>query len=142
MKWFAAMLLAVSVVACGNGDDENTVLGPTQQQASLTGTWKLTSINGSPLPYLLDQIGEDKLELMEAGLVATSTGTFTSTSLEQTTISGEVQSHAFSEDGRWAVQGSEVALTFNSDGATVVGTIRRDSLIFTGGGFPVVYRRQ
>lgn len=141
MKWFAAMLLAVSVVACGNGDHENTVTTPVQQ-ISFVGTWKLQTVNGKALPYILDQIGEDKLELMEAGLVATSTGAFTSTSVERTTISGQTESRSFSEGGNYALSGGDVSLTFASDGAVVVGRIAGDSLTFAGGGVPVVYRRQ
>lgn len=143
MKWFAAMLLAVSVVACGDDNDDNSVFAPQQQQqVSLVGTWKLQTINGFPLPYLLDQIGEDKLELMEASIVARSQGTFTSSSIEQTTIAGQVETHAFSEDGTYVINGRDVQLTFDIDGASVVGTVRGDSLIFTGGGVPVIYRRQ
>jgi hypothetical protein len=135
MRWFAVALLALSA-ACGS-DGTSAPTTPT-----LVGTWKLESINGSRLPYVLDQAGSDKLELLEAGLTASASGKFTATSTERTTIAGTVRSQSYVEDGSFTMAGAIATLTFASDGVVVNGTVGGDSLTFGTGNSRVIYLRQ
>src|SRR5262245_23175377 len=124
MRWIAASILALSVVAC-HGDDSITSFNNTA--ATVVGTWSLRSIGGATLPVVLDQVGEDKLELLDAALAMQASGNFTSTSTQRTTISGQTNTQSFSENGTFAVQGNSVLFTFTSDGSVVTGTFRGDS---------------
>src|SRR3954470_5171218 len=64
MRWIAVGMLALSVVA-GGSDAPSAPAAPT-----VIGTWALESIDGARLPFLLDQAGADKLELLEATITA------------------------------------------------------------------------
>jgi hypothetical protein len=141
MRWLAASIsiLALSV-ACHGGDDNITSFN--NSAATVAGTWSLRSIGGATLPVVLDQVGEDKLELLSAALAMQQNGNFTSSSTQRTTISGQVNTQSFSENGTFDVQGTSVLFTFTTDGSVVTGTFRGDSLTFDGGGVAVVYRRQ
>ena len=140
MRWLVASVLALSVAAC-HGDDNN-ITSFNNSAATVVGTWSLRTIGGAALPVVLDQVGEDKLELLSAALAMQASGKFTSTSTQRTTISGQANTQSFSEDGTFTVEGTNVLFTFTSDGSAVNGTFRGDSLTFDGGGVAVVYRRQ
>ena len=140
MRVLAALALALSVVAC-NGDD---VTSPDVNvvPVSILGTWQLESVDGLPLPLLLDQLGEDKIELMEAAVTATTNSTFRSTSVERTTIAGQATSQSYAEEGTYAINGSRVSFTFTSDGSVVNGVVDGNQLRFSETGIVVVYRRK
>ena len=137
MRVLAAALLAISVAACGDSADVTV-----NQVTPVVGSWSLQSIGGATLPFLLDQLGNDKIELLEANLTTTDIGTFVSTSVERTTISGQATSRSFSEDGTYTTDGASITFTFSSDGASVTGVISGDSLTFSESGAVVVYRRR
>ena len=137
MRVLAAALLALSVAACGDSADITV-----NQVTPVVGSWSLQSSGGATLPFLLDQLGEDKIELMEAGLTTTANGKFVSTSVERTTIGGQATSRSFSEDGNYTTDGPAITFTFSSDGASVTGVVRGDSLTFSESGAVVVYRRR
>jgi hypothetical protein len=137
MRVLAAALLAISVAACGDSADITV-----NQVNTVVGSWSLQSIGGATLPFLLDQLGDDKIELMEAALTTTANGAFVSTSVERTTIAGQATSRSFSEDGNYTTDGAAITFTFSSDGASVTGIIRGDSLTFAESGSVVVYRRR
>ena len=132
MRRFVWMALALAI-ACGDGTSAPT-------SASVEGTWTLRTIGGARLPYVLDQAGADKIELLDASIVATSNGRFTTTSTERTTIAGQATSRAYDDGGSYTLRGEDVTFTFSSDGLAVRGVIRGDSLTFNDGA-PVVYRR-
>lgn len=136
VRIIAALLLAASVASCGSD-------GPSApERPSLVGTWALTTIGGVPLPYILDQLGGDKLELIEADFTATNTGTFSSTSTQRMTLGGRAADQSFNEAGSYTINGSVATLTFASDSSSAHGTIRGDSITFADNGIPVVYRKR
>ncbi|HEY9229782.1 MAG TPA: hypothetical protein VIP11_24235 [Gemmatimonadaceae bacterium] len=136
MRYLAALLLAVSVASCGSD-------GPsTPDRPSPVGSWTLSTIGGVPLPYILEQLGDDKLELVEAAFTTTNTGTFSAVSKQRMTISGQATDQSFNEDGSYTMNGETVKLTFNTDNSSVNGTLRGDSITFADSGIPVVYRRR
>ena len=78
-------LALVILVACG--DDSTTA--PTND--SVAGTWSLQSINGTGLPYVVFQIGADKVELVSDVVVAVASGAFTQTTVVRTRRVGKSQ---------------------------------------------------
>lgn len=136
MRWLALSVVALSL-ACG-GDKINSV----PESPSIVGAWSLETIGGVQLPYLLDQIGEDKLELMEAGVTARDDGSFSASSTERTTISGVIDSQSYTDAGRFTAAGNTVTFVFDVDASVVRGTIDGNTLTFRDGPMPVVYRRK
>ena len=135
MKKLTAIFLALAVACSG---DKLT----DPQRPAVEGTWTLQSIGGLGLPYLLDQSGDDKLELLEASLIVQADSNFTSTSKQRLTVQGQAESQDYTEGGTYMVRGAVVWFRFANDNAVVTGQLRGDSLMFGEGGIPVVYRRR
>ena len=136
MRRLAALSILAFSLACG-GDSPSTPTPP-----SVVGNWSLETIGGARLPYVIQQIGSDKLELMEAGVSATANGAFSATSTERTTISGKVESQSYVDPGHFTIVGTSVSFVFDADGSVVHGTLEGNTLTFNDGPLPVVYRRQ
>ena len=135
MRWFAMALLAVSVAACG-GDSTSE-----PKPITVVGTWTLETVNGSRLPFILDQSGNDKVELISASLDVMSSGVFSSTSNERSTIAGVVQTQSYIDPGHFTLAGSVATFVFDVDGGISRGTIVADAMTFNANGLVVVYRR-
>ena len=132
-------LLAVALVlaaACG-GD---TTTGPTVQQ-QITGTWSLSTVNGSALPFTIAQTGTNKVELVSDVFVVASTGSFTQTTTVRTTINGVVTTQSVADAGTYTVSGTAITLHFNSDGSTGTASFSGNTFTTTDGGLALVYRR-
>src|SRR5689334_11584647 len=128
MRWFAMALLAVSVAACG-GDG-------SVEPAPITavGTWTLETVNGARLPFVLDQRGNDKVELVSAALDVMASGAFSSTSNERSTISGVVQTQSYVDPGHFTLSGAVVTFTFDVDASVSQGTIAGEEMTFNANG--------
>jgi hypothetical protein len=135
MRWFSMALLAVSVAACGS----DTPSDPTPVTA--VGTWTLETVNGARLPFVLDQRGNDKVELLSAALDMMASGAFSSTSTERSTIAGVTENQSYVDPGHFTLNGSVVTFVFDSDGGVSRGTIAGESMTFDANGLLVVYRR-
>ncbi len=135
MRWFAMALLAVSVAACGS--DAPSDPGPV----SAVGTWTLETVNGNRLPFLLDQRGNDRIELISASLDLKAGGTFSSTSAERSTVAGVTQDQSYVDPGHFTLAGAVVTFTFDADASVSQGTITSDVMTFNASGLLAVYRR-
>jgi len=136
MRRFAVLLVAMLAAACGSDATSAPVV------PNVVGTWTLETIDSKALPVVLQQAGEDKIELLESGLIATNDGSFTATTTQRTTISGAVSSESYTDLGNYSMKGPVVTLTFSADGFVVMGTIVGDQLVFTNGNMPLIYRRK
>ena len=135
MRFIACMLLVVAA-ACGGSD------APTQPtSASVAGTWKLQTVNGSALPYVAAQVGADKVELMSDVITAVASGSFTQMTQIRVTQSGQVSTQSIPDAGSYTLNGSAVTFTFNSDGSTGTGSLSGNTLTVTEDGFAFVYRK-
>lgn len=133
VRWLSLFALVLSA-ACGS-DAPSAPAAP-----SAVGTWMLESIGGRGLPYLLAQVGTNKVELMEAALQVKSGGSFSATSTERTTTNGVIESQLYIDPGRFSVSGSTVSFRFD-DGSIAHATVARSTITFEGA-TPVVYRRR
>jgi hypothetical protein len=130
-----AVSLVSSAVACGGSDS-------TSPTADLTGTWNLSTINGSALPFAV-QASDPKIEVLNDQIIASSTGTFTETGNARfTSTTGVVTNQAFADSGTWTVSGTAVSFNFNSDGSTGTATLSGNTFIVAGGGLSQVYVKQ
>jgi len=91
MRRFVVLLAIATLAACGG--DSSTSPGV------VTGSYSLRTINGSPLPYTLIQIGADKIEITADVIILNEGGTFTETTSERTTENGVVTTERWW--GRW-----------------------------------------
>ena len=126
------LALAVATVACGSDATEPTTM------ASVAGTWSLSTVNGTALPYILAQSGADKLEWTADVIPATSTGSFTQISSFRTTANGQVTTETTPDAGTFSLNGTAVTFT----GSTGTGALNGNTMTVTGQGFALVYVKQ
>ena len=132
-------LLAVALVlAAACGGDSTTA--PTVQQ-QITGTWSLSTVNGSPVPFTVAQTGTNKVELVSDVFVIASTGSFTQTTTVRTTVNGVVTTQSAADAGSYTVNGTAITLHFNSDASTATASFSGNTFTTTDGGLALVYRR-
>jgi hypothetical protein len=135
IRLLSAVLLA-GLIACG-GDS------PTEPtQASLAGTWSLTTINGSPLPYTIALVGTDKVEVVSDVLNVSSNGTFTQLTSVRTTSNGQATTDNESDSGTYTISGTAVTFHFQSDGSTGTATWSGNTMTVAESGLSGVYKKQ
>jgi hypothetical protein len=128
------IFIGVLTMACGDS--------PTEVQASVAGTWELSTVNGANLPYVITQSGADKIELTADVITATSTGSFTQQTTIKTTQNSQVTTQTLPDAGSYVMNGTAVTFTFNSDGSSGTGSLSGDTMTVTDGGFALVYKRK
>ena len=135
MRFIACLLLMVAAACGGDSPTEPT-------PASVSGTWRLQTVNGSVLPYLLVQFETDKVELTSEVLTVAASGSFTQLTQLTTTQSGQVSTESLTDAGTYTLNGTALTFTFDSDGSTGTGSLSGNTLTVAGGGFAMVFRKQ
>ncbi len=131
------LVLSAAAVLAGCGDKAT---GPSP--ASVAGTWNLQSVNGTQLPFIVIQVGNDKVEITSDVITASSNGTFTQLTTIQTTQSGQVTTDHATDSGTWSLSGTAVNFVFESNGSTGTGTLSGNTLTVATSGLSLVYRKQ
>ena len=93
MNRIKSMLVAVAslaTVACGDSS--------TSASATLAGTWNMTSVNGSSLPYTI-QAANPKIEILNEQIIFSSAGTYTVTGNGRITSGGTVTNQPITDSG-------------------------------------------
>jgi hypothetical protein len=130
---FCALILAS---ACGS--DSGT--GPTPV-GSVAGTWKLTSIDGKPRPFVY-QASDPKLELIAKQYIISSAGTYTSSyTLRGTELDGTVNTTTANDAGTYTLSGNTVQFTSSTD-ASVTFAEATSTTITIGGPVTQVFTKQ
>jgi len=132
MKRFVAACVVLLAIACGDS---------TSPSASVAGTWTLQTVNGAPLPFVIAQVGADKIELTSDVITANSNGSFTQMTTVKTTESGQVTTESIPDAGTYTQNGTAVTFTFNSDGSSGTGTLNGNTVTVASQGFSLVYTR-
>lgn len=136
MKRRLAMTVAfAAVVSMGCSDD-----GTRPTPASFAGIWNLQSVNGLPMPFVL-QAANPKLEVVSDQLVVMGNGTFTEAFAIRRTTGTEVVTENGSGSGTYSLNGTAVSLVY-TDGSTGSGITSGNNLTLAGQGFSQVYVRQ
>jgi hypothetical protein len=120
-------------ISCGGGDST----GPND---SVAGTYSLRTVNGSNLPYIVVQIGADKVELTSDILTLSEAGSFTELTTFWTTTNGQVTTSTESDAGSFTLNGTAASFVFNS-GTSGTGTISGGTITVALSGFSFVYRK-
>jgi len=130
----AIVCTATAVFLAGCGSDDST--GPTQ---SVAGTWNLTTVNGSPLPFTIQ--ATPKIEVLSDQLVVSANGTFTESTQTRTTNGTSVSLQTLPDGGTYTLNGTAATFIFN-DGTTGAGTVTGTGLIVAFPGVSLSYQKQ
>lgn len=133
MRRLVLALSAASLLACG--DSSGPISNPV-------GTWNLSTINGSALPFRLDDQPGYRLEILRDVFVADADGTFTGATTFRETINGTPSTYDEPNNGTWSQTGNTVTVTPSDGTASSTATISGDKITLSEQGFVSVYRRQ
>jgi hypothetical protein len=125
------LLLSVVVSSC----DSST--GPDD----LLGTWRLQSVSGQSLPYILEQDGTRKVELTGETVTLLASGRQTMVTFFRVTDGGNVFTESVPAPGNYTVNGSTLLLTFDEDEDTYTAIVKDDTMTIDDIGLTFVYRR-
>src|SRR6476659_5792778 len=102
MRKILALVLATAV-ACGG--DSTTPLTST----NVGTTYRLQTINGSPLPYTVTVFGPDKGEYLDDQVTLTDAGTYAESGHVRTTQNGQVTTEAITDAGLFVRTGEALS---------------------------------
>lgn len=122
--------------ACTQG----SIVEPTQ--ASLTGTWNLQSMNGTPLPFAISQFGGKKVEIIADVLTITAPNTFAEVTTVRTTQNGTATTENITDRGTYTFDSLIVTFVFNSNGSNGLGTMSKSTLTVATSGVSFFYKKQ
>jgi hypothetical protein len=134
-RMLAIVCTAATVLLAGCDSDDTT--GPTQ--SSVAGTWNLTTVNGSALPYTLQPT--PKIEILSDQLVVSANGTFTESTQIRFTNGTTVTTETIPDAGTYSLNGTSATFIYN-DGSTGAGTISGNTLTVAAPGLSLVYQKQ
>jgi hypothetical protein len=140
MRHTYAVLALVLLAAC-SGDSS------TNPAPSLVGTYNLSTVNGSPLPFVLPPLPYarqelEKIELLGEQFVVDSGNTFTEVANYRATRGNAVDTTTFSDAGTYSVSGTAATFHFNSGASTGTGTIGNRRFTVAQDGFSSLYVKQ
>ena len=131
-RWLLVAVVAFGV-GCGGGDST----GPND---SVAGVYSLRTVNGANLPFVLIQVGADKVEITADVLTLTDAGSFTEITTIRTTTNGQVSTTTEADAGSYTRSGTAITATYNS-GGTATGTIGGGTITVAFEGLSLVYRK-
>jgi len=134
-RTLAIVCTAAAVFLAGCGSDDST--SPTQ--ASVAGTWNLTTVNGASLPFTIQ--ATPKIEVLSDQLVVSANGTFTESTQTRTTNGTSVTLQTVPDGGTYSLNGTAATFIFN-DGTTGAGTVTATGLIVAFPGVSLSYQKQ
>jgi hypothetical protein len=132
----ATVFTVATVLLAGCGGDSGT----PPMEATLAGTWNLATVNGTPLPFVLQQ-SNPKIEILSDKLVLSASGTFAQSIMARSTSAGTITMQPIEDGGTYEARGTSASFTFN-DGSQGNGTVDGNSLSVTGVGYALVYVKQ
>ncbi|PYP77215.1 MAG: hypothetical protein DMD35_15820 [Gemmatimonadetes bacterium] len=136
-RMLATVCTIATVVLAGCGSDSSTA--PTQ--ASLAGTWNLTTVNGAALPFAVQL--NPLVEILSDQLVLATNGTFTQSTQARFTDGATVTTQVIPDGGTYTLSGTAATFRF-TDGSSGTATLSSAGNTFTVGevGFSFVYTKQ
>lgn len=129
------LLAAATLPACGDST------GPGLGLGTPTGTYTLRTINGSALPFTVDDGAGTVVVILSDAFALQDGGRFTETFSLRVTENGTTTTETNTNAGAWTLAGTAVRLTFDVDGLSVSGTLSGGVLTIVDEGLSLVYRR-
>ena len=132
-----SMLVSLVVLACGDSTSPTT---PTKTDP-LLGTWRLQTVSGHPIPYILEQDGARKVELTGEDVMLFAAGKQTMVTFFRTTEGGNVSTESVPAPGHYTVNGTTLTLTFDADEDIYTAIVNGDTMTIDDIGLTFLYRR-
>ena len=132
-----AILAAALCAAAACGSDSPAA--PTS--TNVVGGWNLRTVNGTGLPYTVNQTATSKHELTALTFTATGDGKFTESDSYRDTNNGVVTLSSSNDSGTWTINGNAITFTFASDGLSDTATISGDVMTINDAGVVLVFDR-
>ena len=123
-----------AAVSCGG---DSTAPGT----ANITGSYGLQTVNGTPLPFVVLQIGSDKIEVLNETVTLSEGDAFTQQGSLRITQSGVVSIDSYAEAGVYTRNVTALNFVFSADGTTGTGTLSGNTLTVGISGLSLVYRK-
>ena len=130
------LLTLAPLLVAGCGSD-----GGTDPGASVVGTYALTSIDGSPLPFSFID-GEFKVVVVRDELTLAPGDIFTRRAVFTVTEGGVTTTQEEVVSGRYAVAGSTITFRLAEGDPTTNGTVSGRSITIVSDGSTLIYVRQ
>lgn len=132
MRKLIAVLALATLAACGSDSTSS---------ASFEGTWNLSTVNNSPLPYTFYQSGTERDELTSEKMVA-SAGKVYDTSNYRITVTGSpVENYTSVDTAAYSLNGNVVKIKYSASDS-VMGTFSGSTLTLSASGITAVYLKQ
>ncbi len=133
MRKFLIALIVASSVACSSG----AVTG----SSTITGTYRLRSINGAVLPYTTSTSGGATTEIVDDQITFDQSSTYSESGHTRTTANSQVTVSTNSQSGSYTLQGNAISLAAANGGSGRSGTIINDRITFVEGGLTSVFTK-
>lgn len=130
------LVFAALVTLAGCGSDGSTNAGP----ASVAGTYTLRTVNGSPLPYVLFELGDETYEVLADAVTLIEGGTWTESATFRSTEGGTETTVTSTSTGTYTLAGSVITFA-SAESGTFSGSVESGTLRLTEGGLLAVYTR-
>lgn len=127
-----SVLVSVAALSCGDS---------TSPANTLIGTWRLQTVSGQPIPYILELDGTRKVELTGETVTLLATGRQTMVTSFRVTENGNVFTESIPAPGNYTINGSTLTLTFDSDTDIYTAIVNGDTMTIDDIGLTFVYRR-
>ena len=131
-RFLLPLLVPMVFLACGDSTS------PTNE---IPGTWRLETVSGQGLPFILEQDGAVKVELTAETITLLESGSMNMVTSFRVTDGGTVTTESYTGPGTYSVNGSSVSMTFLEDMSTLVATVNGDTMTLDDIGLTFVYRR-
>jgi hypothetical protein len=138
-KAFAVLAAgAVIFTGCGGGSDSAT--SPVTN-ASLAGTYTLKTVNGGPLPAVIQPGTAEvsKIEVLSDVVTVKVDGTWNGVEQFRLTTGATIEMQTVNSSGTYTVSGTTVTFKDNLDGSLAVAAVSGDSFTLNDGSY--VYSR-
>lgn len=131
-RFLLALLLPIAVLSCKDSSGPDDLLG----------MWRLETVSGQPIPFVLEQDGQRKVELTGETVELLSSGRQTMVTSFRVTEGGTVFTESIPAPGNYTVNGSTLTLTFDNDTDTYTAIVNGDMMTIDDIGLRFVYRRE
>ncbi len=128
-------VLMLVMAGCDSG------LSPEIHPARHTGTYVLSTVNGAKLPFIVDELMNDRVEVIAGSIDLNADGTFTDRATFRETRAGEVTTHESATTGTYSREVSIVNFRSGDQGGTYRASISGTALVIIAEGLRGVYRR-
>ena len=126
-----SLLLSVVVLSCDDATGPDDFLG----------IWRLETVSGQPLPFILEQDGSRKVELTGETVTLLASGRQTMVTSFRVTENGNVFTESIPAPGSYTINGSTLLLMFDNDEDEYTAIVNGNTMTIDDIGLTFVYRR-